>query len=213
MKLHAVGWSLFFAYSGTFFKEEMTCFKLHRKLQSRKENRFPHFAGSGFDHIFDHRQVRNTWKQWKLQVRKARWFGAESTRNEQKRLEKVPTILWDQDAASSSLATRINSNHRHCLYWAVPMIENLHGRYLYAGLQGYVLPLSRAYGNGYWCPGSYHQCVGWNYRKAEAGAADDRGMFMSGPDEDSQDNKWGRERPVCRSFLRGASHVLRLGTA
>lgn len=41
-----------------------------------------------FDHIFDHRQVWNTRKQWTGQVRKARCSVAETIKNHQKRLEK-----------------------------------------------------------------------------------------------------------------------------
>lgn len=62
--------SLFIA--AHYFKEEMTCFKLHRKLQYHKQNRFLDLAKSCldfreavFDHIFDHNQVWSTWKQWR----------------------------------------------------------------------------------------------------------------------------------------------------
>ena len=78
-----------------------------------------------FDHISDHRPVRSTWKRWRQEVRKAGISERKAWERAGKNQKKCFSGLWDQDAASPSLATRTMKNgcfrEKTTVFWILSM--------------------------------------------------------------------------------------------
>lgn len=84
------------------------------KLQSQHNNRFLDWANhrlrSGeavFDHIFDHIGVWSRRRQPRREFQRAAFLEQNVPKSSQKGQKKVPSVFWNQDAASLILTIRI----------------------------------------------------------------------------------------------------------